>query len=283
MENVVDVDLPGVNVLLMGPAGTGKTHSIGTLVDTGIEVFYFAFESGTESLLGYWADRNLPIPSNLHIIRVKSPSASWLEMADSVKLVNRLSYDALKKAVDPNRSKYNQFEEFLRNFNNVIDEGGKSYGCVDAFGVDKAIVIDGLTGLGSAVMKSVIGGKADRDQKDWGLAQNMLENFLRGLCDNCICHTVLIAHVERETDVILGGTKISISTLGVKLTPKLPPMFSDVILCVRNVDKWFWDVNNPQADVKTRNLPLSGTNPQNFKLIIDKWRNRAEQYKIQHK
>ena len=24
--------LPGVNVLLMGPAGTGKTHSIGTLV-----------------------------------------------------------------------------------------------------------------------------------------------------------------------------------------------------------------------------------------------------------
>ena len=25
--------LPGFNVLLMGPAGTGKTHSIGTLVD----------------------------------------------------------------------------------------------------------------------------------------------------------------------------------------------------------------------------------------------------------
>jgi len=270
---------PGVNVMLMGPAGTGKTHSIGTLVETGIEVFYFAFESGTESLLGFWADRDLPIPANLHIIRVKTPSASWLEMADSVNLVNKLSYEALKKVTDPNKSKYNQFEKFLRTFNDVVDDKGGRYGCVDSFGVDKAIVIDGLTGLGNAAMKSVVGGKADRDQKDWGLAQNLLENFLRGLCDNCICHTVLIAHVEREVDVILGGTKISISTLGVKLPPKLPPMFSDVILCVRNVNKWYWDVSNPQADVKTRNLPLSGTNPQDFALIIDKWRNRAERYK----
>lgn len=32
--------LPGVNVLLMGPSGTGKTYSIGTLVDMGVEVFY---------------------------------------------------------------------------------------------------------------------------------------------------------------------------------------------------------------------------------------------------
>ena len=46
--------LPGVNVLLMGPSGTGKTYSIGTLVDMGVEVFYLALESGMESLLGYW-------------------------------------------------------------------------------------------------------------------------------------------------------------------------------------------------------------------------------------
>ena len=32
-----DAGLPGVNVLLMGPAGTGKTHSLGTLVEAGIE------------------------------------------------------------------------------------------------------------------------------------------------------------------------------------------------------------------------------------------------------
>ena len=47
--------LPGFNCMLMGPAGSGKTHAIGTLVDAGVEVFYLALEPGLESLLGYWA------------------------------------------------------------------------------------------------------------------------------------------------------------------------------------------------------------------------------------
>lgn len=274
-DQTASPSLPGCNVLLMGPAGTGKTHSIGTLVDEGIEVFFFAFESGTESLFGYWTDRGLPVPKNLHTITIKSANASWLEMADSVGMVNRLSYESLKKAVDPNKSKYNQLEMFLRTFNEVVDDQGNKFGCVDSFGANKAIVIDGLTGLGNATMKAVIGGKADRDQKDWGLAQNILENFLRRICDNCRCHFILIAHVERETDKILGGVKVSVSTLGQALPPKLPPMFSDVILAVRNTDKWFWDVASPVADVKTRNLPIRSDNAPTFKSILDKWKSRG--------
>ncbi len=267
--------LPGVNVMLMGPAGTGKTHSIGTLVDTGIEVFYFAFESGSESLRGYWTDKGKEVPKNLHITTVKGPAASWSEMADSVGYVNKLAYESLKKMADPNRSKYNQFEMFLRTFNDVTDDLGNKFGCIDTWGADKAIVIDGLTGLSDAAMKAVIGGKADRDQKDWGLAQNLLENFLRRICDNCPCHFILLAHVERETDMILGGVKLMVSTLGKALPPKLPSMFSDVILAVRNADKWSWDTASAIADVKTRNLPISANNQPNFGLIIDKWKSRG--------
>jgi len=58
--------LPGTNVLLMGPAGTGKTTAIGTLVDAGIETFYMGLEPGLESLLGYWTDKGKPVPANLH-------------------------------------------------------------------------------------------------------------------------------------------------------------------------------------------------------------------------
>lgn len=274
-QEVKKSSLPGVNVMLMGPSGTGKTYSIGTLVDEGPEVFYFAFESGVESLLGYWTDRGKPVPSNLHIVQINSANASWLEMADSVNKVNVLAYESLKKMTDPNRSKYNQFENFLRTFNDVKDENGKSYGCIDTWGPDKVIVIDGLTGLSDAAMKTVIGGKADRDMKDWGLAQNLLENFLRKITSDCPSHFVLIAHVEREVDQILGGVKLMVSTLGVKLPPKLPPMFSDVILAVRNVDKWFWDTASAMADVKTRNLPITGNNQPNFKLILDKWKSRG--------
>ena len=275
MEAATKSSLPGVNVMLMGPAGTGKTHSIGTLVDTGIEVFYFAFESGSESLRGYWTDKGLEIPKNLHIITVKGPAASWTEMADSVGYVNKLAYESLKKMADPNRSKYTQFEMFLRTFNDVTDDLGNKYGCIDTWGADKAIVIDGLTGLSDAAMKAVIGGKADRDQKDWGLAQNLLENFLRRICDNCPCHFILLAHVEREVDQILGGVKLMVSTLGKALPPKLPSLFSDVILAVRNADKWTWDTASALADVKTRNLPISGSNRPDFKLIIDKWKSRG--------
>lgn len=267
--------LPGVNVLLEGPTGTGKTHAIGTLVDTGLKVFFFAFESGAESLVGYYTDRGLPVPPNLHICTVRSGTASWNDMADAAKQVNQLSYDALKKVNDPNRSKYDAFEKFLRSFNDITDDTGAKHGSVDKLGPGAAVVVDGCTGLGNAVLKAVIGGKADRDQKDWGLAQNLLENFLRKLCDDCSCHFVLLAHVERETDPVLGGSKITISTLGRALAPKIPPMFSDVILSTRLGREFYWDTENPQADLKTRNLTISTKIKPDFAQIINKWRSRG--------
>ncbi len=268
-------NLTGVNCLIMGPTGTGKTYAIGTLVDTGIEVFFFAFESGTESLLGYWTDRGKPVPENLHIITVKAATAGWGEMADAAKSVNTLPYKTLKAMVDPNRTKYNQLETFLRGFNNVTDDTEQEFGCIDEWGVGQAVVIDGLTGLSTACMKTVIGGKADIDQKDWGLAQNILENFLRRICDNCRCHLVVLAHVEREVDQVLGGVKLMVSTLGKALPPKIAPMFSDVILATREGTNWFWDTASATADVKTRNLPIQAKNLPTFKTIIDKWKSRG--------
>ncbi len=137
------------------------------------------------------------------------------------------------------------------------------------------MVIDGLTGLGDSAMKSVIGGKVDRDQKDWGLAQNLVENVLRKLTSDCLCHVVLISHVERETDQVMGGVKITVSTLGQKLPAKIPPMFSDVLLATRVGQDFYWDAESPMADVKTRNLQRIAKNKPDFGLIIAKWKSRG--------
>lgn len=268
-------ELAGVNVMLMGPAGTGKTHSIGTLVDSGIEVFYLALEPGLESLLGFYKDKGKPIPDNLHWHTLASPKASFSELITTAETINKLSFEALTKMTDPNRGKHNQFIELLTALNNFPDDRtGQKFGAVDGWDTSRALVIDGLTGIGRCAMSLVVGGKPVKNQADWGVAQDQVEKLLRMLCESCECHFVLISHVERETDAVLGGTKVTMSTLGVKLAPKLTPMFSDIILTVRNSDKWSWDTSNPQADLKSRNLKIAGALDPSFAPIIAKWRAR---------
>jgi len=267
--------LPGVNVLLMGPSGTGKTYSIGTLVDQGVEVFYLALESGMESLLGYWTDRGQPIPTNLHWHKVAAPTSSFADMIQNAKNINMLNLDALAKMSDPNKSKHNQFVSLLEALNNFPDDRtGEKFGPVNLWDQTRVLVVDGATGLSQCAMALVVGGKAVRNQSDWGIAQDQFEKLVRMMCDNCPCHFVLLAHVERETDEVLGGVKLMVSTLGKKLAPKLPAMFSDVILTERQGDKWTWNTASAMADVKTRNLPIKSDNVPTFKTILEKWASR---------
>ena len=267
--------LPGVNVVLMGPSGTGKTYSIGTLVDMGVEVFYLALESGMESLLGYWTDRGLPIPPNLHWHKLVAPAASFTDMIATAKNINMLSLDSLAKMADPNKSKHNQFVSLLEALNNFPDDRtGETYGPVNTWDQSRVLVIDGATGISQCAMALVVGGKAVRNQSDWGIAQDQVEKIVRMLCDNCACHFILLAHVERETDAVLGGVKLMVSTLGKALAPKFPAMFSDVILTERQGDKWSWNTASAMADVKTRNLPIRSDNPATFADIMNKWVSR---------
>jgi hypothetical protein len=277
-SKLASATLPGVNVMLMGPAGTGKTRSIGTFVDAfpDGEVFVLSLENGLETLMGYWTDRGKPIPDNLRWHSLKSADVSFADMQANAEKVNTMSLEALAKLPDPNRSRHNQFVELFRALNNFRDDRtGKEFGAVNTWKPDRALFIDGLTGLNNAALSLVVGGKAVRSQSDWGIAQQQLEGLLRKLCDGCACHFGLMAHVERETDAVLGGVKLMASTLGKALAPKIPAMFSDVILTVRQGDKWSWDTASPMADLKTRNLAFKSDISPDFAQILAKWRQRA--------
>jgi len=271
--------LAGFNVLLIGPAGTGKTHSLGTLVDTGIECFYLGLEPGLESLLGYYTDRGLPIPDNLHWHSLKSPQASFSELISSATMINTLGLDSLAKMQDPNKSKHNRFIELLKALNNFHDDRtGKDFGAVNTWTPSRALMIDGMTGLNDCAMSLVIGGKPVKNQSDWGIAQDQLYRLLKMLCEGCPCHKVILAHVSRETDIILGGTKLMVASLGKALAPQIPSMFSDVILANRQGNKWTWDTANVMADLKTRNLEIKADLPPSFKPIVDKWVTRGGRF-----
>lgn len=276
VEAIDDQALAGFNVALMGPAGTGKTHAIGTLVDAGVEVFYLALEPGLESLIGYYKDKGKPVPANLHWHTLAAPKASFTEMMENATKINTMSLESLAKMSDPKRSSHNQFIGLLGVLNDFpCDRTKQKFGSVSEWTTKRCLVIDGLAGLGRAAMALVVGGKPVKSQSDWGIAQDQIEKLLRMLCDNCETNFVLIAHIEREKDEVLGGVKIMVSTLGAKLAPKIPAMFSDVVLAVRQGDKYHWDTGNTQADLKTRNLPIKSDLPPDFRQIVNKWLSRG--------
>lgn len=158
------------------------------------------------------------------------------------------------------------------------DRDGRLFGPVDSWGPNRVLVIDGLTGLGAFAMKLVVGQKPVKSQADWGIAQDQLEKLLRMLCDGCRCHFILLSHVEREIDQVMGGVKVTVQTLGKALPPKIPPMFSDVILAVRQGTTWTWSTANALCDLKTRNLPVADNIPPSFAQIIAKWRSRGGRF-----
>src|ERR1700674_5132719 len=266
----------GFNCILMGSAGSGKTHAIGTLVDTGLEVFYIPLESGAESLVGYWTDRGLPVPPNLHMHALQQPQASFLDIAEAAKKTNTLPHDAVMKMVDGRRSKYDGYLKLLGALNAFTDSRtGEIYEPADQWGTDRVVVLDGLTGLTNYAMQLVIGGRAERTQTDWGVAQAYVMSLIGKLADGCRCHFVLIAHIEREVDVVQGGVKLMVSTLGKAIAPIIPSKFSVVVLCKKEVANFSWSTAESNADVKNRNLALSNKLPADFGPMYEKWKTRS--------
>lgn len=274
--NPAQATIPGPKVLLMGDGGTGKTYSIGTLVDCGIEVFYVSIEQGMETLLGYWVDRGLPVPPNLHWHKIEPPKASYLSLAKSAHDVSTNTLKVLAERTDPERHLHNTMVKVNECFFNFKDDRtGQSFGAVDSWGPERAVVVDGLTGLSRAAMSLVVGGKPVRSPSDFGMAQQQLEGYLRLTCDHVKAWFVLLAHVEKEIDSINGGYRIVPATIGQKLPPLLPPMFADVAYATREVDKWYWSTTVNGVATKARNLPWADKIAPSFKLIYDRWAARA--------
>ena len=158
--------LVGPRIILMGDAGTGKTHSLKTLIDAGITPFVLFMEQGRESLMG-----QVKPGEKWHYKYVKPVVSSFAEFADMAKKVRDMSYENLTKVQDIHRSKQTGFYDMVNACEKfTCDCCNKSWGNVSAWKTDRALVFDGLSGMSDAAMLMTVGVKPTRGQHEWGVA-----------------------------------------------------------------------------------------------------------------
>jgi len=206
-------------------------------------------------------------------------------MATKINTMGFEDLGKLKAGVE--KSKYKQFFELLDTLANFkCDRTGEEYGAVDEWGITspdgawpRAVAIDSLSGINIMAWNMTVGLKPTAHQGEWGTAMNAEERLIEKLTSDIKVPFVLTAHIERETDEIIGGTKVMTSMLGRKLAPKIPRLFSEVILATQNGREHNWATISSTAIVKTRSLARSDKLAPDFAPIITKWHERIAQSK----
>lgn len=264
------------SVALIGVSGSGKTFSIATYLKYNIEVFFLGTEPGAvESLLDACAKLNLPL-DNLHYHQMNVVAPGWDAIEANIKQVGAMTYEALSTLKDIGKSKMAHLMELLTCCKDFpCDRTGKKFGDATTWGASRAFVVDSLSGINKMAREYVVGYKPTMHQGEWGTAMQLEENLLYKLLNDRACFFTLIAHVDREVDEVLGGTRITMAALGRKLAPQLAKYFSEIILAKRVNDKFYWSTSEANADVKNRAMPIGATLAPDFGTIVLAHRERV--------
>lgn len=275
-EDASNPNSRGTKTLLLGPVGTGKTTSLTTFIEAGLELFVIGTDPGfEESILDAIERKGLPL-EKFHYQYIAPASADWEALIQNARSINTMGYDNLSSLkMGLNKQAYTQFIELLRALSDFVDHRtGKHYGPVDDFPENVAFAIDSLSGINVMALDMMIGGKPTAHQGEWGVAMNAEEKLVLKLTSDLKCFFVLTAHIEKEPDIVTGVPLTMVGALGRKLAPKLPRTFSDVILAVKEGDKFTWSTAAVGVDLKSRSLPIKDGLTPSFGQIVEVWKRR---------
>ncbi len=260
-------------VALIGDSGTGKTHSLKSLITAGITPFVIATEQNFVQIM----QEELGKTAHFKFIAPQAQHA-WGNILDMAKKINDLSYENLTKVADPFKQASNKFLDVITTCNNfVCDCCKKSWGSVSSWNTDRALVIDSFTGLSDMAFNLVVGNKPVRAMPDYQVAQNAPRMLLNPLTTQMKAMFVIICHLDREKDELTGGTFLTIKSVGAKVGPDIPRMFSDVIRVRREATAFTWDTADTQSTVTARNIPIKGGQIPSFVPLIEAWKKRGGQ------
>lgn len=252
------------SVFLLGDTGSGKTTSLATLLEAGIETFVIVTEpNGLDSLIDAAARSG-----NLSKLHYKVIAPTRMSIADLMKksaIVNQKDAGAIQQmSMGLDKNKYQQYATLLQNIGNFHDDAtGQHFGDVTEWGPDRAFAIDSLTGLNYMAIQYTAGNRPTMTMPEFGLAQTLIRDLIN-LLTSLNCWFVLTAHMENQADELTGQRKHFPLTVGKALSPELPRFFSEVVLVKREGEKYYWSTNDDRAVVKHRALPASSTLQPSF-------------------
>lgn len=264
------------SVLLMGGVGSGKTYSLATLAEAGLEVFVISTEPvGLDTLIDVFDKKKLM--DKLHWAQVTPSRPGFGDLQKSANVIASNTFETLTKMAPSGDRRNAQWIKVLTLLSNFQDERtGKSFGPVDNFTSNQVLVIDSLSGLNIMAMDLVVGDKPVPAMGEWSIAMGTLEKLILSLTSQVKCAFVLISHLEKETNEISGAQQIMASALGRKLSPKLPRFFSEVVMAKKDGATFTWSTVEPGADLKARSLALDSKLPPTFVPVIDAYKRRVK-------
>lgn len=273
-----DTTLEGPKVLLIGPAGTGKSRALATLIEWAARqkpvrrVMGLYTENSLETVLRYFAQQGKKLPDNFYYHVARDKATPFADLITAAKDVGNLNYESLTKLQDANRGKNNPYHKiltFLADFKD--DRTGEILGNFGNWTNEDIFFIDSFSELANAAVKMTIGTRPVMAQNEYQVAQNNLLNFLRFCTQGFLPTFVMTAHVQRQTNEATGSTKLMVKAIGKAIGDDIPQLFSEVVGCVRLADKWYWDTADSTLDTKVRYLPVQSKITPNFDLIMDQW------------
>lgn len=271
------------STLLAGPSGSGKTSAIATQLLHGLRVFVIVTEpDGVASLLDSAERLRAPI-DKLHWSICTPGAAGWMDLEDMIRKISSMDQKQLADQRDMGKSSFRapalRFLENLRNFH--CDRTDADWGDFTTWDDTASLCIDSLTGWCAIAFGCTVGFKPTANPGEWGIAQNFIQSMLTKINSDRQCFFTLTAHVEKEMDELSGVKKLMVSAIGAKLAPKIPPFFSEVVKCSRemvqgNRAEFRWSTVDSQMDLKNRALPIGATLAADFGPIVAAYRRRIQ-------
>lgn len=269
------------SALLAGPSGSGKTSALATQLLCDLDVFVIITEpGGVESLLDSAERLKAPI-DRLHWAQCLPTSAGWDALEDMIKKISSMDQKGLADLKDLGKSSFrpaamrllNTFKDF------TCERTGNTYGDVTRWDDTRVLNMDSLSGWTQIAWGATVGYKPTANPGEWGIGQKFIENMLTKINNDRSCFFNMTAHVEKEMDDMTGTRRITVSTIGAKLAPRIPPFFSEYIRCSRTMDnnghaEFLWSTLASDMELKNRALPISARLAADFNPIVEAYRRR---------